>query len=311
MRRIIRVHNVASQIVGLPADTPPKHAARGRDKYVARDRIINAQANPLVLADAYCSTRGEYKIPNEHISEDRHTAHGHDDLYAVESERYKAAVKPDGADNLRRVDVRDRVSVQGQAAIPGRVARPIYPSSNVSPRRQPPNWSRDFDQRAIGDARQRSVNWVAPDGREPRLTTVRSGSRPGPSRSYTGRVRPYGRMLIFSLMDDKVVDFDRLAEQTAREVVAREPGTLVYAIHFVPNAPLQRIFYEIYRDLESFNVHERQPHMRHFVAKWRSYAFSAEIVELRLTYAMISPLPNAQASRLPPQTRMDRQSSRF
>jgi hypothetical protein len=60
--------------------------------------------------------------------------------------------------------------------------------------------------------------------------------------------RPYGRILIFTLLDDRVADFDRLAEQAAEEVRTREPDTLVYVIHLVPNAPMQRIFYEIYRD---------------------------------------------------------------
>ena len=34
-----------------------------------------------------------------------------------------------------------------------------------------------------------------------------------------------------------MADFDRLAEQTAEEVMTCEPDTLVYVIHLVPNAP--------------------------------------------------------------------------
>src|SRR5580658_880949 len=53
--------------------------------------------------------------------------------------------------------------------------------------------------------------------------------------------RPYGRIVIITLLEDRVADFDRLAEQTAEEVRAAEPDTLVYVIHLVPNAPMQRI----------------------------------------------------------------------
>ena len=82
--------------------------------------------------------------------------------------------------------------------------------------------------------------------------------------------RPYGRILIFTLLDDRTADFDRLAEQTAEEVRTGEPDTLVYVIHLVPNAPLQRIFYEIYRDRAAFDSHESQPYMKRFVADRRS-----------------------------------------
>ena len=49
-----------------------------------------------------------------------------------------------------------------------------------------------------------------------------------------------------------------------------EPDTLVYVIHLVPNAPMQRIFYEIYRDRAAFESHENQPYTQRFVAERRS-----------------------------------------
>ena len=48
---------------------------------------------------------------------------------------------------------------------------------------------------------------------------------------------PYGRILIFTLLEDRAADFDRLAEETAEQVRTGEPDTLVYVIHLVPNAP--------------------------------------------------------------------------
>ena len=110
---------------------------------------------------------------------------------------------------------------------------------------------------------------------------------------------PYGRILIFTLLDDRVADFDRLAEQSAEEVRTREPGTLVYVIHLVPNAPMQRIFYEIYRDRAAFDRHENQPYMKRFVADRRACVLATNVIELRLKYAKVAPLPNPQPSGPP------------
>jgi quinol monooxygenase YgiN len=103
---------------------------------------------------------------------------------------------------------------------------------------------------------------------------------------------PYGRILIFTLLEDRVAEFDRLAEQAAEEVRVREPGTLVYVIHLVPNAPMQRIFYEIYRDRAAFDSHENQPYMKRFVADRRSCVLATNVIELRLKYAKVAPLPS-------------------
>ncbi len=107
--------------------------------------------------------------------------------------------------------------------------------------------------------------------------------------------RPYGRILIFTLLDDRVADFDRLAEESAEQVRTGEPDTLVYVIHLVPNAPMQRIFYEIYRDRAAFDSHESQPYMQRFVAERRSCVLATNVIELRLKYAKVAPLPNPQA----------------
>jgi quinol monooxygenase YgiN len=105
---------------------------------------------------------------------------------------------------------------------------------------------------------------------------------------------PYGRILIFTLLDDRVADFDRLAEQAAEQVRIREPDTLVYVIHLVPNAPMQRIFYEIYRDRAAFESHENQPYMKRFVADRRACVLATNVIDLRLKYAKVAPLPNPQ-----------------
>ena len=135
--------------------------------------------------------------------------------------------------------------------------------------------------------------------------TARSAAEFGPQAAAGGSpaaapARPYGRILIFTLLDDRVADFDRLAEQTAEEVSTGEPGTLVYVIHLVPNAPMQRIFYEIYRDRAAFDSHESQPYMQRFVAERRSCVLATNVIELRLKYAKVAPLPNPQAPAPPP-----------
>jgi quinol monooxygenase YgiN len=112
--------------------------------------------------------------------------------------------------------------------------------------------------------------------------------------------RPYGRLLIFTLLEDRVADFDRLAEQTAEEVMTSEPDTLVYVIHLVPNAPMQRIFYEIYRDRAAFDWHESQPYMQRFVADRRSLVLATNVIELRLKFAKVAPLPNPSPDPDPP-----------
>jgi quinol monooxygenase YgiN len=126
------------------------------------------------------------------------------------------------------------------------------------------------------------------------------GAQAGPAGSTAATpARPYGRILIFSLLDDRAADFDRLAEQAAEEVRTGEPDTLVYVIHLVPNAPLQRIFYEIYRDRIAFESHESQPYMQRFAAECRSCVLATNVIELRLKYAKVAPLPNPQGPARP------------
>jgi quinol monooxygenase YgiN len=106
--------------------------------------------------------------------------------------------------------------------------------------------------------------------------------------------RPYGRIQIFTLLDDRVADFDRLAEEMAERVSTGEPDTLVYVIHLVPNAPMQRIIYEIYRDRAAFDSHESQPYVQRFAAERRSLVLATNVIELRLKYAKVAPLPAPQ-----------------
>ena len=150
-----------------------------------------------------------------------------------------------------------------------------------------------------------------PVARRP-VSTVRPRGWPAPTSEFGqyGKLagaatakpsRPYGRIVIFTLLEDRVADFDRLAEQTAEEVRTAEPDTLVYVIHLVPNAPMQRIFYEIYRDRDAFDSHENQSYMQRFVAERRSCVLATNVIELRLKYAKVAPLPHSQLGDPDPQ----------
>lgn len=181
-------------------------------------------------------------------------------------------------------------------------------------RGQETSWPRTSGPRAGGPqgaGQSRSVNGFSrPDGSvvaapaeakadSPAPKQAAGSAAPQPKKASAGpasaTARPYGRLLIFTLLDDRVTEFDRLAGQTAEEVRIGEPGTLVYVIHLVPNAPLQRIFYEIYRDRVAFDSHESQPYMKRFVADRRSCVLATNVIELRLTYAKVAPLPGPQA----------------
>lgn len=116
------------------------------------------------------------------------------------------------------------------------------------------------------------------------------GDAPGADIARPSPSRPHGLIAIYTLLDDKIADFDRIAERAAEHVRANEPDTLVYVIHTVPKAPMQRIFYEVYRDRAAFERHERQPYVKQFVTERRPYVLATNVIELRLKYAKVSPL---------------------
>jgi len=139
-----------------------------------------------------------------------------------------------------------------------------------------------------------------PDGYDRRAPYPANGYDRRETPPLPAPAPPYGRILIFTLLDDRAADFDRFADQAAEEVRTREPDTLVYVIHLVPNAPLQRIFYEIYRDRAAFDRHENQPYMQRFVADRRACVLATNVIELRVKYAKVAPLPQPAGPPAPP-----------
>ena len=102
--------------------------------------------------------------------------------------------------------------------------------------------------------------------------------------------RLYGQIAIYTLLEHGATEFDRLAEQVVEQVRAHEQGTLVYVVHGVPSAPLQRILYEVYRDRAAYDEHTQQPYIQKFEVGRRPLVLATNVIELGVRQAKVSPL---------------------
>lgn len=101
--------------------------------------------------------------------------------------------------------------------------------------------------------------------------------------------RLYGQIAIYTLLDETADEFERLASEVVEQVKAREPDTLVYVMHGVPAAPMQRILYAVYRDEAAFDRHERQPYIRQFEEEREPYVLATNVIELGVRHAKFIP----------------------
>lgn len=93
----------------------------------------------------------------------------------------------------------------------------------------------------------------------------------------------FGLCVRFTCQDaDSAAGFDRLVAETVPEILKHETGTIVYAVNAVEGQPLQRIFYELYRDRAAFDAHAEQPHTRRFLAAREQHLASVEVDFLTL-----------------------------
>jgi quinol monooxygenase YgiN len=93
----------------------------------------------------------------------------------------------------------------------------------------------------------------------------------------------FGLCVRFTCKDQASAEaYDRLVAETVEGIKASEPGTLVYASHLVEGEPLQRIFYELYRDRAAFDAHEASPHTRRYLAERGRYLAGTEVDRLTL-----------------------------
>ncbi|MFL6053850.1 MAG: antibiotic biosynthesis monooxygenase [Actinoallomurus sp.] len=121
---------------------------------------------------------------------------------------------------------------------------------------------------------------------------------PGPLPFPIGQ---YGRITMYTLLDGHQETFDRLAAEVTRAVIERDPGTLVYACHSVDNAPLQRIFYQLFHDATAVENHTRQPHVQRFATEARAHVAGTNVIELTATATKVVPPPDAQRPPHDPQ----------
>ena len=93
----------------------------------------------------------------------------------------------------------------------------------------------------------------------------------------------FGLCVRFTCRDQSSAEaYDRLVAETVEAIKVNEPGTLVYASHLVEGQPLQRIFYELYRDRDAFEAHEASSATRHYLDQRDQYLASTEVDWLTL-----------------------------
>jgi quinol monooxygenase YgiN len=115
----------------------------------------------------------------------------------------------------------------------------------------------------------------------------------GPAgRPEVTREQLFGQIAIYTLIEDRVHEFDRLTERVVRKVRTNEPDTLVFIVHAVPSAPMQRILYEVYRDRAAFDWHRQQSYVTDFEADRRPFVLATNVIELGLQQAKVSPFPS-------------------
>ncbi|MEU9039867.1 putative quinol monooxygenase [Streptomyces sp. NPDC048352] len=91
----------------------------------------------------------------------------------------------------------------------------------------------------------------------------------------------FGLVVRFSLRDQEAAEaFDELCASTLEGIRSSEPGTLTYVVHVPEGEPLVRVFYELYADRAAFDVHEAQPHTKHFLAQRDQYLSGVEVTFL-------------------------------
>ncbi|MFY9891521.1 MAG: antibiotic biosynthesis monooxygenase, partial [Streptosporangiaceae bacterium] len=106
------------------------------------------------------------------------------------------------------------------------------------------------------------------------------------------RAQLFGQIAIYTLLEERVAEFDKLTERVVEQVRSREPDTLVFIVHAVPSAPMQRILYEVYRDRSAYERHNEQPYVEQFAIDRRPYVLATNVIELGLQQAKVSPFPS-------------------
>lgn len=92
----------------------------------------------------------------------------------------------------------------------------------------------------------------------------------------------YALVVRFDLPDaEAAATFDELVADVVPTMVDAEPGTLVYVTHTVIDAPLSRVFYEVYRDRAALDEHETRPATAAFLAGVRALEPTVRVEALK------------------------------
>ncbi|MYS94800.1 MULTISPECIES: putative quinol monooxygenase [Streptomyces] len=91
----------------------------------------------------------------------------------------------------------------------------------------------------------------------------------------------FGLFVRFTCKDEEAaVAFDDLVTRTGEQIRANEPGTVIYTVHRVDGRPLERVFYELYRDKDAFEEHESKDYVRAFLSERDRYLSATEVDRL-------------------------------
>lgn len=120
----------------------------------------------------------------------------------------------------------------------------------------------------------------------------RPSAAPARAATETRQEQLFGQIAIYTVLEDRVDEFDQLTARVVEQVRSREPDTLVFIVHAVPSAPMQRILYEVYRDRAAFQWHTQQPYVRQFEGDRRPYVLATNVIELGLQQAKVSAFPS-------------------
>jgi quinol monooxygenase YgiN len=148
------------------------------------------------------------------------------------------------------------------------------------------------DDTGYRDADPLSGGWRGGDAGDGHPAQDRFGYQGSAADDGGAGARLFGQIAIYTLLEDRVADFDRLTRHVVKQVRANEPDTLVFIVHAVPSAPMQRILYEVYRDRGAYEEHKRQPYVAGFESDRRPYVLATNVIELGLQQAKVSPLPS-------------------
>jgi quinol monooxygenase YgiN len=150
-----------------------------------------------------------------------------------------------------------------------------------------------FDSAQFDSAQFDSAQFDSAQFDSAQFDSAQARPQPQPASNQQGQL--FGQITIYTLLDDRLAEFDRMTEQVVEQVRSLEPGTLVYIVHAVPTAPMQRILYEVYRDRAGYDEHMAQPYVARYVAERRSMVLATNAIELGLQQAKVSPLPSYSA----------------